>query len=150
MAKTSQAPLFVRLTNVLTTNLLRAGFKLGGYKYPMCLFTVRERKSGQPHTIPIVIVEHDRKRSLVSTFGVVDWVCNLRARGVAILTRGRRHEEVRARELPGDEASLVLKEFLTRGKTPPIVGSFGATADASREDFERAAASHPVVVVERK
>ncbi len=48
MAKTSQAPLFVRLTNGLTTNLLRAGLPLGGYGYPMYLFTVRGRKSEQP------------------------------------------------------------------------------------------------------
>ncbi len=30
MAKTSQVPTFVRLGNVLTTTLLRAGVKLGG------------------------------------------------------------------------------------------------------------------------
>jgi hypothetical protein len=57
MAKTSQVPTFVRLGNVLTTTLLRAGFKLvGPGDYPMYLLTVRGRKSGQPRTIPIVVL----------------------------------------------------------------------------------------------
>ena len=145
-----QAPLYVRMANVLTKNLLRAGLKLGGYGYPMYLLTVRGRKSGQPRTTPLVIVEQDGKRYLVSPFGVVDWVRNLRAAGVAILTRGRRAEEVRARELPRDEAGLVLKRLITSDNTPPIVGYFGVTAESSREDFERATASHPVFLLERK
>ena len=150
MAKTAQAPLFVRLTNVLTKNLLRAGFKLNGYGFPMYLFTVRGRKSGQPHTIPIVIVEQDGKRYLLSPFGIVDWVRNLRAAGEASLTRGRRAEEVRARELPRDEASAVLRGLITSGKNPPIIGYFGVTAESSQEDFERATTNHPVFVLERK
>jgi hypothetical protein len=43
MAKTYQAPLFVRVANILTTTLLRAGVKLVGYgHYPMYL------KGGNP------------------------------------------------------------------------------------------------------
>jgi hypothetical protein len=80
---------------------------------------------------------------------VVDWVRNLRASGVATFSRGRRHEQVRARELPTDEAGLVLKGLMTSGKNPPILGYFGATAHSSDEDFGRAAVSHPVFVLER-
>src|SRR2546428_14106811 len=104
MAKTYQAPMFVRVANILTLTLLRAGFKLvGPGNYPMYLLTVRGRKSGQPRTIPIVILEQNGKRYLASPFGVVDWVRNLRAAGEATLTRGRRAETVNARELPKGE-----------------------------------------------
>jgi hypothetical protein len=54
MAKTNQAPLFVRVSNTLTVTLLRAGVKLfGPGHYPMYLLTVRGRKSGQPRTVPL-------------------------------------------------------------------------------------------------
>src|SRR6202049_2915726 len=108
MAKTYKAPWFVRLGNVLTTTLLRAGVKLvGPGNYPMYLLTVRGRKSGQPRTIPIVILEQNGKRYLASPYGIVDWVRNLRAAGEAILTRGRRAETDTARELPQGEAAVV-------------------------------------------
>src|SRR2546421_7292620 len=149
MAKTYQAPLFVRVGNVLTTTLLRAGVKLvGPGKYPMYLLTVRGRTSGQPHTIPIVILEQNGKRYLASPFGIVDWVRNLRAAGEAILTRGRRDETVNARELPQGEAALVLQEDVEGGN--PFARYFGVTTDSSLEEFERAVVSHPLFVLEKK
>ena len=153
MAKTSQVPSFVRLGNILTMTLLRAGFKLvGPYlvtgKYPLYLFTVRGRKSGQPRTVPIVIMQRNGKRYLASPYGIVDWVRNLRAAGEAILTRGRRAETVNARELPPKEAALVLREEIKGGN--PFARYFGVTADSSLEEFERAAVSHPVFVLEKK
>src|SRR5438309_9979474 len=115
MAKKDKAPRYVRVANVMTTTLLRAGFKLVGPgmvygKYPMYLLTVRGRKSGQPRTVPIVIIQQNGKRYLASPFGIVDWIRNLRAAGEAILTRGRRSETVNARELPPREAALVFRE----------------------------------------
>jgi len=148
MAKTYQAPLFVRLGNVLTTTLLRAGVKLVGPRnYPMYLLTVRGRTSGQPRTISIVILEQNGKRYLASPYGIVNWVRNLRAAREAILTRGRRAETVTARELPKGEAALVLRADIKRN---PFARYFGVTADSSLEEFERAAISHPVFVLERK
>src|SRR5437016_12791074 len=111
MAKTSQVPLFVRIGNILTTTLLRAGFKLvGAGKYPMYLLTVRGRKSGLPRTVPIAIWERNGKRYIGSVYGIVDWVRNLRAAGEAMLTRGRRSETVNVIELPQGEAALVLRD----------------------------------------
>src|SRR5262245_59918709 len=135
MAKTSQAPMFARLGNVLTTILLRAGVKLVGFgRYPMYLLTVRGRKSGQPRTVPVVIVLQNEKRYLVSPFGIVDWVRNLRAAREGILTRGRRSETVNARELPPKEAALVLREDVKVGN--PFARYFSVTADSSLEEFE--------------
>jgi len=71
MATTSPVPGFVRLGNVLTKTLLRAGVKMGGPGgVPMYLLTVRGRKSGQPRTTPIVILERDGKRYLASPYGI--------------------------------------------------------------------------------
>ena len=149
MAKTYQAPMFVRLANVLTTTLLRAGVKLVGLgNYPMYLLTVRGRKSGQPRTVLIAIIERNGKRYLGAPFGVVAWVRNLRAGGGAILTRGRRAETVNVRELPKGEAALVLREEIKGGN--PFARSYGVTADSSLEEFERAVLTHPVFVLERK
>ena len=148
MAKTYQAPLFVRLGNVLTTTLLRAGVKLVGPRnYPMYLLTVRGRASGQPRTISIVILEQNGKRYLASPYGIVNWVRNLRAAREAILTRGRRAETVTARELPKGEAALVLRADIKRN---PFARYFGVTADSSLEEFERTTVSHPLFVLERK
>ena len=153
MATKNQAPRFVRVANVLTTTLLRAGLPLVGPglvigNYPMYLFTVRGRKSGQPRTIPLVIMERNGQRYVGSPYGIVDWVRNLRAAGEAILTRRRRSETVNARELPKDEAVLVLQEEIKRGN--PFGRFYGVTVDSSPEEFERAVVSHPLFVLESK
>ena len=149
MATTDKAPRFVKLGNVLTITMLRAGVKLvGPGNYPMYLLTVRGRKSGQPRTLPVVILEQNGKRYLASPYGIVNWVRNLRAAGEAILTRGRRAETVNARELPKDEAALILREE-TRGGNP-FTRFYGVTADSSLEEFERAVVTHPLFVLERK
>src|SRR5437762_7088114 len=125
MAKTSQIPFYTRLGNVLTLTLLRAGFKLVGPfiffgNYPMYLLTVRGRKSGQPRTVALAIIERNGKRYVGSPYGIVDWVRNLRAAGEAILTRGRRAETVNAIELPTGEAALLLQEE-TKGDRKSVV-----------------------------
>ena len=149
MAKTYQAPLFIRVANVLTTTLLRVGVKLkGAGNYPMYLLTVRGRKSGQPRTLPIAMWERNGKRYVGSVFGIVAWVRNLRAAGEATLTRGRRAETVIARELPQGEAALVLQADIKDGN--PFAHYYGVTANSSLEEFERAVLTHPVFEFVRK
>src|SRR6266487_1476625 len=153
MAKTYKVPTFVHLGNILTLTLLRTGFKLRGPfvffgNYPMYLLTVRGRKSGQPRTVAVAMIERNGKRYVGSPYGIVDWVRNLRAAGEAVLTRGRRSETINARELPKGEAALVLREEIKGGN--PFGRYFGVTADSSLEEFERAAVAHPVFVLERK
>ena len=148
MAKTYHAPLFVRLANVLSTTLLRAGFKFVGFgSYRIYLLTVRGRKSGQPRTVPLALLESTGKR-YVACAGAGDWVLNLRAAGEAILTRERRSETVIARELPPEEAALVLREEVKHGY--PFADKFGVTEDSSLEEFERAVVGHPMFALQRK
>ena len=145
MAKKSQAPQFVRLGNMLTTTLLRMGFKLvGPGNYPMYLLTVRGRKSGLPRTVPIVTLEQNGERYLISPYGIVDWVRNLRAAGEATLTRGRRSETVRATELPPKEAAIILRGDIRRN---PFARYYGVTTESPLEDFERATTTHPMFLL---
>lgn len=152
MAKATKAPMYVRVGNIVTTTLLRAGFKLDGFglkNHPMYLFTVRGRKSGQPRTLPIVLIEQNGRHYLNSPFGMVNWVRNLQAAGEAVLTRGRRSETVTARQLPPGEAALVLREDIQHGGNP-FGRDFGVTAQSSLEEFERAVLTHPIFLLEKK
>lgn len=143
-----KAPWFVRVGNAVTTPLLRVGVKLVGFgRYPTYLLTVRGRKSGQPRTVPIVLLRRNGKRYLASPFGMVNWVRNLQASGEATLTRGRRSEPVKAIELSQHDAALVLRDDVRDGN--PFARYFGVTKNSSLAEFERAAVSHPVFLLER-
>jgi deazaflavin-dependent oxidoreductase (nitroreductase family) len=144
----THVPAYVRLGNLFTTTLLRAGVKLSGFGRPMYLLTVRGRRSGQPRTTPVVVIEQDGRRYLVSPFGIVDWVRNLRAAGQATLTRGRRDERVQATELPRAEAALALKNLLSGTLPAFLTDPLGVTAESSQEELERATAEHPVFVLQ--
>lgn len=147
MATKSQIPWFLPLANKMVKTLMRAGVKLTGPgKCPMYLMTVRGRKSGQPRTTPIAVVEQNGERYLLTPYGAVDWVRNLRAAREATFTRGRRPEQIRAMELPEDEASLVMKRFIETGN--PIIRLFGITKDIAPDDIERLVASHPVFLLQ--
>jgi deazaflavin-dependent oxidoreductase (nitroreductase family) len=149
MAKKYKVPIFVRMSNFLTLALLRAGVKLNGVgNYPMYLLTVRGRKSGQPRTVPIAIWERNGKRYVGSVFGIVDWVRNLRGAGEAVLTRGGHAETVNVRELPREEAAVVLRQDIQAGN--PFARNYGVSANSSLDEFERAILTHPVFLFESK
>jgi len=67
--------------------------------------TVRGRKSGQPHTVPVLLVEQDGHSFLVAPYGVIQWVHNIRAAGTATLTRGHRFEAISVTGLEAMEAA---------------------------------------------
>lgn len=138
MAKTLQLNFADRIGDALFMVLLRAGVTMG----TMSLLTVRGRKSGQPHTVPVLLVEQDGERWLVAPYGVVQWVRNIRAAGTATLTRGRRSEAISVTELPAQEAAPILKQYLL--KATAARPYFDATKDSPLEAFEREVAHHPV------
>ena len=153
MAKAAQLPAYIRVANAMTLALLRAGVKLVGPflffgNYPMYLLTVRGRKSGQPRTVAIAIMQRNGKRYVGSPYGIVDWVRNLRAAGEAMLTRGRRSETILATELAPGDAALVIREEIKAGN--PFIRLYGVTAESSQEELERAAFSHPLFMLETK
>src|SRR5260370_18364352 len=116
MAKHYRVNTFVRINNTMTTSLLRLGIKVWSFS----LLTVRGRKSGKPIVTPVAIFVQDQKRYLVATYGVVNWVRNLRAAGgEAALTRRRHSEKIRAIELEPKTATPPLPQT-GRPCPPPL------------------------------
>ncbi|HXZ05689.1 MAG TPA: nitroreductase family deazaflavin-dependent oxidoreductase [Ktedonobacteraceae bacterium] len=139
MAKTYHVNFADRMEAAVITTLLNAGVKLG----TTSLLTVRGRKSGQPHTVPVLLVEQNGERFLVAPYGVVQWVRNIRAAGTATLTRGHRSETISVTELEAEEAAPVLKQYLSH-VSGAVRSYFDATKNSPLEDFEREANRHPV------
>lgn len=139
MAKTYRVGPAVRISNAVVAALLRRGVKMGSNT----LLTVPGRKSGQPRTTPVTILEWNGERWLQSPFGEVNWVRNLRAAGRATLTRGRRVESISVVELSPAEAAQVLKGTLA--SYPALIkGYFDVTPESPFEDFEQEAPRHPM------
>ncbi len=139
MTRTYRVTPFVRISHMLTTTMLRAGLSFNS----MTLLTVAGRKTGEPRTVPVSVIERDGQRYLIGAFGEVNWVRNLRAARTGALRRGRRLEDFSAVELTPAEAAPVLKEAL--GFAPAYVRSyFNVTADSPLSDIEREAPRHPV------
>jgi deazaflavin-dependent oxidoreductase (nitroreductase family) len=138
MAKTYQVNFATRMRDALFMSLLHAGVNLG----TTSLLTVRGRKSGQPHSVPVRLIGQNSQRYLVAPYGVVQWVRNLRAAGTATLTRGRRSEAISVTELPAQQAAPVLKQYLLYGAA--VGPYFDATKNSPLEAFEREAPRHPV------
>lgn len=106
--RSTRIPWFVPFFNPIARLLLAVGVPMG----PNVLITVRGRKSGQPRTTPLTIVEFSGRRWLLAPFGEVNWVRNLRAVGRATLTVRRRQEEVTAVELGPTEAVAFFRDVL--------------------------------------
>jgi len=75
----------------------RMGSRFSGA--PVLLLTVRGRKSGTPHTVPLLYVTTDRGFALIASFAGSpkhpDWYLNLEASGVANVQIRDRHLRVR-------------------------------------------------------
>ncbi|HAG99202.1 MAG TPA: nitroreductase family deazaflavin-dependent oxidoreductase [Ktedonobacter sp.] len=144
MSKTYHVNIATRTRDALFMTLLRAGVNMG----TTSLLTVRGRKSGQPHTVPVIPVEQDGERFLVASYVVVQWVHNLRAAGAATVTRGRHSETISVTELPAQQAAPILKQYLSQ--VPTVRSYFDATPDSPLEAFEREAPRHPVFQITTK
>lgn len=125
-----------RAGNALVGLLARAGIG------PMHLLTTHGRKTGRPHTVPVVPVEHDGRTWLVAPYGAVAWVHNARAEGQVTLRYGRATRRYSIHEVPPRVAGPVLQRYLAVAtKTRE---HFTADPDAPVEDFVAEAGRHPV------
>src|SRR6266498_4171734 len=106
--KFSHVPSWVPFFNPMARLLLAVGIPMG----PTVLVTIRGRKSGLPRTTPLSLIENAGRRGLISPFGEVNWVSNLRAAGRATITVGRTKEEVTAVELRPSEAVEFIRDVL--------------------------------------
>jgi deazaflavin-dependent oxidoreductase (nitroreductase family) len=104
----ARVPRHISLFSPLLQALLRAGLPVG----PNSLITVRGRKSGEPRTAGVAIIEVGGRRWIWAPWGEVNWVRNLRAAGRATLTRRGRKEPVTATELDGEERVRFFRDVL--------------------------------------
>jgi deazaflavin-dependent oxidoreductase (nitroreductase family) len=127
-----------RLVNTIVTMML----KLGVGAASTYLLTTTGRKTGQPRTTPVVLVESDDERWLVSPYGDVGWVHNVRATPQITLRRGRTTATLHAREVDAATAGPVLRRYLRQARvTAPF---FDTEPDDAPERFVAEAHRHPV------
>jgi deazaflavin-dependent oxidoreductase (nitroreductase family) len=130
-----------RAVNRLVHLLLRLG--LGPAR--TYLLTVTGRRSGAPRSTPVTLVEEGGRRWLVSPYGEVAWVRNLRVTRRASLSRGGRTEEISVREVGAEEAEPVLKLYVTR--VPITRPYFDVKPQSDLAAFRAEAPRHPVFAI---
>jgi deazaflavin-dependent oxidoreductase (nitroreductase family) len=106
------------------------------------LLTTIGRKSGQPHATPVVIIAEGNQRWLVSPFGNVGWVFNIRAAGTATLKRNGKSESIAVHEVSAQQAAPVLRKYVVGVLTTRPY--FDVKPDSPEEDYIAAAPRHPV------
>ncbi len=119
-------PLFVRRI----FNPIAMRFEISGTR----TLAVRGRRSGAVRRVPVIPVDVEGARYLVSPRGETNWVRNLRAAGEGELQRKKGVQPFRATELPVAER-------------PPIIAAYRSVAGRSvRSFFETMPnpADHPV------
>ncbi len=137
-------PSIVQRLNPLVHRLLRLGLPMG----PNVLMTVRGRKSGQPRSFPVAILEVDGRQFVFSPFGEVQWVANLRVAGEAVIRRGRRDRRMTAVELAPEVAAPFLEAGMRPVMGAPVFGSliagwYEVDRGSTAADYLASARRHP-------
>ncbi|STZ58227.1 cell entry (mce) related family protein [Mycolicibacterium tokaiense] len=114
----------------------KAGIPIFGKEGPLVL-TVIGRTSGKPRSTPITPMYVDGKRYVVGGFPGADWVRNARANPNAVLTQGRRSEQVRMVEMSVEEARPLLYMFPDKVPTGvSFMKNAGLVTEGRPEEFE--------------
>lgn len=129
----TRPPLFVRRV----FNPIAMRFGISGTE----ALAVRGRRTGDVHRVPVIPVDHEGARYLVSPRGETDWARNLRAAGEGELRfRKREPRPFRATELPVAERA-------------PVIAAYRAVAGRAVKSFFEAnpdPADHPVFRIEAR
>lgn len=157
MPKPYRVGLFVRANNAVMRSLIGAGVRIGTF----AVLTVPGRRTGRPVHVPLVVFSDGGNRYLVASYGIVNWVRNLRAAdGRAELRRGHSTEKITTVELPPEQAGPILRISLQNGPPGiprPIVRIFrrffvlpylDVDLNSPVDDFVRSAVNHPVFRVQ--
>jgi deazaflavin-dependent oxidoreductase (nitroreductase family) len=77
-----------------------------------CTLVTPGRRSGEPKQVPVIPVEHEGARYLVSTRGDSDWVRNARASGtVDLACKGGPSGRFRAVEVPVEQREPIIAAY---------------------------------------
>ncbi len=129
-----------RLANRMLSRALRKG---RGPSF-LRLLTVTGRRTGRPVTTPLAPVFDGEQVWIVSPYGEVNWVRNLRACGLAELARGDDRVAFDGRELDPTEAVAVLRTYLAMPSERFVRKDFAVNAQSSDEAIAAEAPHHPV------
>jgi deazaflavin-dependent oxidoreductase (nitroreductase family) len=92
--------------------------------------SVRGRRSGRWHTVPVAVLDHHQGRYLLAPRGETDWVLNLRASAEGRLRTSGGVEEITVAEVPVAERAGLIEAYLARyGKMPTVAKTFRALPD---------------------
>src|SRR5207253_9660463 len=98
----------MKVANALLKTLVQLRVPSGS----MAVVTAPGRRSGQPRSTPVNLLIEDGRRYLVSPYGVVGWVQNVRAAGGRARPKHRgRTASVRLRALPPADAAPWLNHY---------------------------------------
>ncbi|MEJ3404829.1 nitroreductase family deazaflavin-dependent oxidoreductase [Rathayibacter sp. YIM 133350] len=135
--KTYERGRWHHLENRFTSLLTGAGLIPNTY-----LLTTIGRKSGEQRRNPVTIVQEGGRRWLVSPYGIVPWVLNVRVNDEVTLRRRGRERRFRVVPVSAEDARPVLKRYLAMSSV--VRPYFRADRHAPVEDFAADAADHPV------
>ena len=139
----NRPPRFLHWANARLTK----GLERGRAPKFMRLLTVPGRVTGQPHATPVVPVIRDGDVWVVSPYGEVAWVRNVRKAAQLELRWGEERTLYEPRELDAREATPVLREYLTLPTHWVVRRHFDVTKRSSDEAIAAEAHQHPVFML---
>lgn len=138
MSKTYRVGAVQRIFNSIFRKLAVRG---KGARY-LHVLTVTGRSSGQERSVPIDVMDVDGTQYLVSPYGEVNWVRNLRASRIATLRRGADVETYDAVELEPAQSVKAIREYV---RSVPVTKSYwNVTGDSTDGEVAKDAVGHPV------
>lgn len=138
MAKEYRLGFVRRAINKYMASQIRKG-KMADNQY---LLTTLGRKSGEERTTPVTLMSANDTRYLVSPYGNVGWVYNVRSSPLAEISRGGNTEEISLQELDAETAGPVLKQYVQ--EVSVVRSFFDAGVDSPVTEFVMEADRHPV------
>jgi deazaflavin-dependent oxidoreductase (nitroreductase family) len=131
---------FQRQANTFLTRALRNG---RGPSF-MRLLSVTGRTTARVFTTPIVPVHDGDRYWLISPFGDVGWVRNVRAGSPVTLERGDDGVTGTFRELDAEEATPILRTYLSSRARLFVRKWFDVSAHSTDAEITAEAPRHPV------
>ncbi|MBS1877998.1 MAG: nitroreductase family deazaflavin-dependent oxidoreductase [Actinobacteria bacterium] len=108
------------------------------------LLTVRGRRTGKPHQVPVAVLDLDGDRYLLAPRGSTHWVRNLRAAGAGELRRGGSAHSFRAVEVPVEERAPLIAAYRRRfDRFPSVAATFEQLPDPADHPTFRLQESEP-------
>lgn len=115
---------------------------------PLSLLETHGWRTDRPHTIPVAILAAHDEHWLVSPFGPVGWVVNVRDNGHAALGRGRRLRSVRLTEVTDGRKPDLVDRYRQAFSVVPFVRAAFAPRSGDPASIDPPALDRPVFHVE--